>query len=49
MHKEEMIKADNKGRAEEAEMITVAEMDEVLVMVHTPEAINGYMPSQCSV
>jgi hypothetical protein len=30
-----MIKADNKGRVEEAEVIVVAETDEVLVTVHT--------------
>jgi hypothetical protein len=30
-----MIKVDNKDRAEEAEVITAAETDEVLVLVHT--------------
>ena len=49
MHKEEMIKVDNKDRAEEAEVIVAAEMDKVLVTVHTLEGSNDYMPSQCSI
>jgi hypothetical protein len=45
MHKEEIIKVKNKGRVEEAEVITVVEMDKILVLaVHTLEACNVICP-----
>jgi hypothetical protein len=42
-----MIKADNKDRTEETEVIAAAEMDMDSFVVHTLEGSNDYLLGQC--